>query len=322
MRALLLVLGLYSGQVTQACEFDADRAANAYAGTAAVAAATALATVSDGDLLWQQSARLLPQLDDLRALGSTAAADQVANALRRHSTVRLQTIAESPAPKSGAAYLALAIASREGLLTDNDQRCAFLARIPAPESNARVLFHRALCEARVNPTLSLERMTRAADAGHPGAALALAKLCVSQGTPAGDQCARTHLCRAASAGHPEAAAQLAYLLRTAVRPPPAQVRELYAYAYARGVANAASGLAETHELGIGGPIDLAQAVDLYAAAAELGDVGGLYNLGRLYLGGHGVPADLRRARALLQQAADAGLQPAAALLAELRPAAR
>jgi uncharacterized protein len=84
-------------------------------------------------------------------------------------------------------------------------------------------------------------------------------------------------------------------------------REVFETCAARGYAGAMTWMSQLDDNGLGAPENPEAAADWSRRAAEMGDPVGQFNYGLNLLRGRGVAADPARGRALVDQAADAGL---------------
>ena len=135
----------------------------------------------------------------------------------------------------------------------------------------------------------VEALTRAAEAGHTAAQVALGQLYL-HGLPAlprDPQRARAWLLRAESTRHPEAALYLGILEQAghAGAPDLASAARWFAVAAGRGSAEAMFRLANAHRAGAGVPRDDARAVALYEQAAGREHAGALQALAMAHLHG-------------------------------------
>ncbi len=87
-------------------------------------------------------------------------------------------------------------------------------------------------------------------------------------------------------------------------------REIFEACAAAGYTGAMTWMSQLEANGLGAPEDPRAAADWNRRAAELGDPVGKFNRGLDFLRGHGVARDVAAGRALVDEAAEAGLGPA------------
>lgn len=144
------------------------------------------------------------------------------------------------------------------------------------------LYREALCATQQDRDRALSLMEEAAAKGHPRAMEALGTLCL-QSAPPRLECAARWFCEAADQGLTRAAVLAGWLLSEEDSPVRdlSRAMALYEQAAASGDAAAQNNLAEIHERGWQGTVNLPRALELYEAASRQGLPQAQLNLARL-----------------------------------------
>lgn len=156
-------------------------------------------------------------------------------------------------------------------------------------------YRAALCATQQDREQALALMEQAAAEGHPRAMEALGTLCLQSDPPRLD-CAADWFCQAADQGLTRAALLAGWLLSEEDSP----IRDLsraialYEQAAASGDAAAQNNLAEIHERGWQGTVNLPRALALYEASSRQGLPQAQLNLARLLLKTSEPGSDRRR----------------------------
>lgn len=282
---ILLLAGLLDAPAfAQTCAPGPKRYTNAQLDTAQ--ARSALAGIRSGAAGADARADLLIRIlvDAARA----EALDDAERARQLHDFARERLSREGwrATQRGERAEVAFALGEMRRLgLTNVPQDAASACRayaLAAKRGSVDGRYREALCATQQDREQALALMEQAAAEGHPRAMEALGTLCL-QSAPPRLECAADWFCQAADQGLARAALLAGWLLSEEDSP----VRDLsraialYEQAAATGDAAAQNNLAEIHERGWQGTVNLPRALELYEASSRQGLPQAQLNLARL-----------------------------------------